>query len=71
MYTAIPQDRVPQGSGPMPSIQQPPVCAGQDHSDRNIVFAIGVVLLVFGPAVTGYHQASMIGLALIVFCSLI
>jgi len=47
------------------------VCAGRDHSDRNIVFAIGVVLLVFGPAITGYHQASMIGLALIVFCSLI
>jgi hypothetical protein len=47
------------------------MCAGHYHSDRNIVFAIGVVLLVFGPAVTGYHQASMVGLALIVFCSLI
>jgi hypothetical protein len=55
----------------MPPNPQPPVCAGRDHSDRNIVFAIGVVLLVFGPAITGYHQASMIGLALIVFCSLI
>jgi hypothetical protein len=71
MYKAIPQDPVPQGTGPMPPNQQPPVCAGHHHSDRNIVFAIGVVLMVFGPAITGYHQASIIGLALIVFCSLI
>jgi hypothetical protein len=71
MYTAIPQDRVPQGTGPMPPNQPPPVCVSHSHSDRNIVFAAGVVLLVFGPAITGYHQASMIGLALIVFCSLI
>jgi hypothetical protein len=71
MYKTIPQDTVPQGTGPMPANQQPPVCAGHHHPDRNIVFAIGVVLLVFGPAITGYHQASMIGLALIVFCSLI
>jgi hypothetical protein len=71
MYKAILQDTVPPGSGPMPPNQQPPECAGHHHSDRNIVFAIGVVLLVFGPAITGYHQASMIGLALIVFCSLI
>jgi hypothetical protein len=71
MYNTIPQDRTPQGSGPMPPNQQLPVCVSHSHSDRNVVFAIGVVLLVFGPAVTGYHQASMIGLALIVFCSLI
>ena len=71
MYTTTPQDRVPLGTGPMPPNQQSQVCVGRDHSDRNIVFAIGVVLLVFGPAITGYHQASMIGLALIVFCSLI
>ena len=71
MYKTIPQDTVPQGTGPMPPNQQPPVCAGHYHSDRNIVFAIGVVLLVFGPAITGYHQASTIGLALIVLCNLI
>ena len=71
MYKPIPQDAVPQGTGPLPPNQQPPVCPSHDRSDRNIAFAIGVVLLVFGPAVTGYHQASMIGLALIVFCSLI
>jgi hypothetical protein len=47
------------------------VCPGHYHSDRNIAFAIGVVLRVFGPAVTGYHQASTIGLAPIVFFSLI
>jgi hypothetical protein len=71
MYKTIPQDAVPQETGPMPPNQQPPVCARHYHSDRNIVFAIGVVLLVFGPAITGCHQASMIGLALIVFCNLI
>jgi hypothetical protein len=41
------------------------------HSDKQIAFAAGVVLLVFGPAITGYHQASIIGLAIIVLCSLI
>ena len=71
MNTTNPQDTVPQGNGPMPPNQQPPMCARHYHSDRNIVFAIGVVLLVFGPAITGYHQASTIGLALIVFCNLI
>jgi hypothetical protein len=71
MGKTILQDRVPPGTGPIPPHQQPPVCAGYDHSDRSIVFAIGVVLLVFGPAITGYHEASTIGLALIVFCSLI
>ncbi|HEY6848443.1 MAG TPA: hypothetical protein VI320_19880 [Terracidiphilus sp.] len=71
MYKTIPQDTVPQETGPVPPNQQPPVGARHYHSDRNIVFAIGVVLLVFGPAITGCHQASMIGLALIVFCNLI
>jgi hypothetical protein len=54
----------------MPPNQQTPVYAGHCHSDRQIVFAIGVVLLVFGPAITGYHQASTIGLALIVLLQL-
>ena len=71
MDGTIPQDTTQQGTGSMPPNQQPPMCAGHDRSDRKIVFAIGVVLLAFGPAVTGYQQASMIGLALIVFCSLI
>lgn len=65
------QNTIPQGTVPMPPNQHPGRCAGRSYSDRNIVFATGVVLLVFGPAITGYHQASMIGLALIVFCSLI
>ena len=62
---------MPQGTGLMPPDQQEPAYIGDCHSDRQIVFAIGVILLVFGPAITGYHQASMIGLALIVLCSLI
>ena len=60
-----------QGTGSIAPYQQPQVYTNDCHSDKQIVFAIGVVLLVFGPAITGYHQASMIGLALIVFCSLI
>jgi hypothetical protein len=47
------------------------VRADDCHSDQQIVFALGVVLLIFGPAITGYHQASLVGLALIVFCSMV
>jgi hypothetical protein len=71
MYKTIAQDTWALGIGPMPPNQQSPARACHSHSDWKVVFAIGVVLLVFGPAVTGYHQASMVGLALVVFCSLI
>jgi hypothetical protein len=74
MNNTIPPNTTPQGTGPMPPNQQPRMYPWHDrhnHSDRNIVFAIGVVLLMFGPAITGYHQATMLGLAMIVFCSLI
>ena len=54
-----------------------PIPPTQDHSwfeDRcsgsNGVFALGVVLLCFGAAITGRHETTMIGLALTVFSSL-
>ena len=34
------------------------------------VFALGVVLLVCGGAITGHHEVTMIGLGLIIFSSL-
>jgi hypothetical protein len=71
MDNRVSQNTMPRGTGPISPNEQPPVYAGRCHSERKIVFAIGVVLLVFGQAITGYHQASMIGLALIVFCGLI
>ncbi len=39
--------------------------------DRKIIYALGVVMLIFGTAITGHHQASIVGLALIVLCNLI
>ncbi len=62
---------MPHGSSPTPPHQPAVVYRGECHSDKQIAFAVGVVLLVFGPAITGYHQASTIGLALIVLCSLL
>jgi hypothetical protein len=44
---------------------QPVTCA--DHSDSHIVMGLGVVLLCFGAAITGQHEVTMIGLAMIVF----
>lgn len=40
------------------------------RSRSNFVFALGVVLLCFGQAITGRHEATMIGLGLIVFTSI-
>ena len=42
-----------KGTGRTPPDQQAAVCADNCRSDKHIVFAIGVVLLVFGPAITG------------------
>jgi len=39
--------------------------------ERDMVYAAGVVLLLFGTALTGHHQASIVGLALIVLCNLL
>jgi hypothetical protein len=41
------------------------------ESDSQFLMAIGVVLLVCGGAITGHHEVTMIGLALIIFSSLI
>jgi hypothetical protein len=35
----------------------------------NLLFGLGVVLLVCGAAITGRHEATMIGLGLIIFSS--
>ena len=37
------------------------------HSDSHVVMGLGVVLLCFGAAITGHHEVTMIGLAMIVF----
>ena len=39
-------------------------------SGSNGLFALGVVLLICGAAITGHHEATMIGLGLILFSSL-
>jgi hypothetical protein len=39
-------------------------------SGSNLLMALGVVLLCFGAAITGHHEATMIGLGLIVFSSI-
>jgi hypothetical protein len=41
-----------------------------DCSGSNLLFAVGVVLLCFGAAITGRHETTMIGLGLIVFSRL-
>jgi hypothetical protein len=40
-----------------------------DHSTSHIVMGLGVVLLCFGAAITGRHEVTMIGLAMIVLSS--
>jgi hypothetical protein len=46
---------------------QPAAC--EYHSDSHFVMGLGVVLLCFGAAITGRHEVTMIGLAMIVFSS--
>jgi hypothetical protein len=45
--------------------------ACEPDSDSQFLMALGVVLLVCGGAITGHHEVTMIGLALIIFSSLI
>ena len=59
---------------PIPSIVpgnqvRPSIERGCD-SDSHLLFALGVVLLICGGAVTGHHEVTMIGLGLIIFSSL-
>jgi hypothetical protein len=39
-------------------------------SGSSCLFALGVVLLICGAAITGRHEATMVGLGLIIFSSL-
>jgi hypothetical protein len=39
-------------------------------SGSNFLFALGVVVLICGAAITGRHEATMAGLGLIIFSSL-
>ncbi len=55
----------------MPVNQQPTMERDLCPPERNIVYAVGVMLLLFGTAITGHHQASIFGLALIVLCNLL
>jgi len=58
-------------SAPMPVNQQPAMDLEFCLSERNICYAVGVALLLFGTPITGHHQASMVGLALIVLSNLL
>ena len=49
---------------------QEPAWMARRCSGSNLLFALGVVLLCFGAAITGRHETTMIGLGLIVFSSL-
>jgi hypothetical protein len=55
----------------MPVNQQPTMDHEFRLSERNLYYAVGVVLLLFGTPITGHHQASIVGLALIVLCNLL
>jgi hypothetical protein len=56
---------------PVTNSQAAPAFAGRHESTSGILFAVGVVLLICGGAITGNHHWNMIGLALIVFGSLV
>jgi len=61
---ANPQPQSPQWSGP-----PAPWAEYRRYSGSNVLFGLGVVLLVCGAAITGRHEATMIGLGLIIFSS--
>ena len=50
--------------------QVQPAIERECDSDSHLLFALGVVLLVCGAAITGHHEVTMIGLGLIIFSSL-
>ncbi|HTW49159.1 MAG TPA: hypothetical protein VMD92_14500 [Acidobacteriaceae bacterium] len=53
---------------PNSAVQARVVC--DRESDSNFMMTLGVVLLVCGGAITGHHEVTMIGLALIIVSSL-
>jgi hypothetical protein len=55
----------------IPVNQAQAVVEHERESDSHFLMALGVVLLVCGGAITGHHEVTMIGLALIIFSSLI
>lgn len=46
-----------------------PAAVGYHRPDSHFVMGLGVVLMCFGAAITGRHEVTMIGLAMIVFSS--
>jgi len=56
---------------PVSNSQAPQAICGRCESTSGILFAVGVVLLIVGGAITGDHRWNLIGLALIVFGSLV
>lgn len=67
MPTPIPNSPFP------PAPQQPPPAfrGRRGASTSNILFAVGVVLVCFGGAITGNNHWNLVGLALLVFSSLV
>ena len=55
---------------PTPQPQAQPWIGHRRCSESNLLFALGVVLLCFGAAITGRHETTLIGLGLIVFSSI-
>jgi hypothetical protein len=54
----------------IPNAQLQAAIEKECDSDSHLLFALGVVLLVCGGAITGHHEVTMIGLGLIIFSSL-
>ncbi|MFP5227772.1 MAG: hypothetical protein ACLGXA_09070 [Acidobacteriota bacterium] len=60
-------------NNPFPnSIPTPPAPSWIERrcSGSNFLFALGIVLLCFGQAITGDHRVTMIGLGMVVFSSI-
>ena len=56
----------PGQQGPPPAGPYPAQAACAYRSDAHWLMPLGVVLLCFGQAITGRHEVTMIGLAMIV-----
>lgn len=54
----------------IPGNQMPAAIERECDSDSHLLFALGVVLLVCGGAITGHHEVTMVGLGLIIFSSM-